>query len=214
MNKAGVISGSQRPHRPAGAESPGSRPVVKDREPGESAARPRIQRIRKFEIAGRFRQSLLGRAIFNRIDNRKHRRQRSGPGGGAGDSSRVFDSRFDARLERFRACVRLGIWHRCSRTAADRVGSLGASRWRPHAIPVRSGSQESPHPRNSSCATHWFTWEDGVPGTIEVQILDTVLGLSVTPTTVGWVLAEGHGADGTILDHHELALSAGRGVPP
>jgi hypothetical protein len=46
-----------------------------------------------------------------------------------------------------------------------------------------------------------------------VQILDTVLGLSVTPTTVGWVLAEGHGADGTILDHHELELSAGRGVP-
>ncbi|SPM36628.1 membrane protein, partial [Mycobacterium rhizamassiliense] len=34
----------------------------------------------------------------------------------------------------------------------------------------------------------------------------------VTPTTVGWVLAEGHGADGTILDHNELALSAGRGV--
>src|ERR1700761_9671727 len=53
----------------------------------------------------------------------------------------------------------------------------------------------------------------GVPGPIEVQILDTVLGLSVTPTTVGWVLAEGHGADGTILDHHELELSAGRGVP-
>jgi hypothetical protein len=34
----------------------------------------------------------------------------------------------------------------------------------------------------------------------------------VTPTTVGWVLAEGHGADGTILDHHELALRAGGGV--
>lgn len=50
------------------------------------------------------------------------------------------------------------------------------------------------------------------PGTIEVQILDTVLGLSVTPTTVGWVLAEGHGADGTILDHRELALNGGRGV--
>src|SRR6201992_2357806 len=43
--------------------------------------------------------------------------------------------------------------------------------------------------------------------------LDTVLGLSVTPTAVGWVLAEGHGADGTILDHQELALHAGRGVP-
>lgn len=42
--------------------------------------------------------------------------------------------------------------------------------------------------------------------------LDTVLGLSVTPAAVGWVLAEGHGADGTILDHQELALHAGRGV--
>jgi hypothetical protein len=42
--------------------------------------------------------------------------------------------------------------------------------------------------------------------------LDVVLGLSVTPTTLGWVLAEGHGADGTILDHQELALRAGRGV--
>lgn len=36
--------------------------------------------------------------------------------------------------------------------------------------------------------------------------MDTVLGLSVTPTTVGWVLAEGHGADGAILGHHELQL--------
>ena len=34
----------------------------------------------------------------------------------------------------------------------------------------------------------------------------------MTPTAVGWVLAEGHGADGTILDHRELALQAGRGV--
>jgi hypothetical protein len=34
----------------------------------------------------------------------------------------------------------------------------------------------------------------------------------VTPTTLGWVLAEGHGADGTILNHQELALRAGRGV--
>lgn len=42
--------------------------------------------------------------------------------------------------------------------------------------------------------------------------LDTVLGLSVTPTTVGWVLAEGHGADGTILDHQELTLHTGHGV--
>jgi hypothetical protein len=49
-------------------------------------------------------------------------------------------------------------------------------------------------------------------GTIEVQILDAVLGLSLTPATVGWVLAEGHGADGTIVDHRELALRPGRGV--
>ncbi|HTY34105.1 DUF7159 family protein [Mycobacterium sp.] len=42
--------------------------------------------------------------------------------------------------------------------------------------------------------------------------MDTVLGLSLTPTTVGWVLAEGHGADGTILDHQELGLRADRGV--
>lgn len=40
--------------------------------------------------------------------------------------------------------------------------------------------------------------------------MDTVLGLSVTPTNVGWVLAEGHEADGTILDHQQLALRAGR----
>ncbi|MDT5147321.1 MAG: hypothetical protein QOC58_1966 [Mycobacterium sp.] len=52
----------------------------------------------------------------------------------------------------------------------------------------------------------------GGPGPIEVQNLDTVLGLSVTPAAVGWVLVEGHGADGTILDHRELALLAGRGV--
>jgi hypothetical protein len=50
------------------------------------------------------------------------------------------------------------------------------------------------------------------PGPIEVQNLDAVLGLSVTPTAVGWVLAEGHGADGTILDHRELALRGGRGM--
>ncbi|OBI06097.1 DUF7159 family protein [Mycobacterium scrofulaceum] len=42
--------------------------------------------------------------------------------------------------------------------------------------------------------------------------MDTVLGLSVTPTAIGWVLAEGHGADGTILDHRELTLDPGRGV--
>lgn len=39
--------------------------------------------------------------------------------------------------------------------------------------------------------------------------MDKVLGLSVTPATVGWVLAEGHGADGAILDHHELHLQDG-----
>ncbi|ORX01997.1 hypothetical protein AWC29_22450 [Mycobacterium triplex] len=42
--------------------------------------------------------------------------------------------------------------------------------------------------------------------------MDTVLGLSLTPTTFGWVLAEGHGADGTILDHQETALYAEDGV--
>lgn len=57
-----------------------------------------------------------------------------------------------------------------------------------------------------------FPWERRSSGDDRGANLDTVLGLSVTPTTVGWVLAEGHGADGTILDHHELALSAGRGV--
>lgn len=34
----------------------------------------------------------------------------------------------------------------------------------------------------------------------------------MTPTAIGWVLAEGHGADGTILDHQELELHAGRGA--
>ncbi|MEE2855222.1 MAG: hypothetical protein VX424_21520 [Actinomycetota bacterium] len=42
--------------------------------------------------------------------------------------------------------------------------------------------------------------------------MDTVLGLSVTRSTVGWVLAEGHGADGTILDHRELAVHAAAGL--
>jgi len=53
----------------------------------------------------------------------------------------------------------------------------------------------------------------GGPGPIEVQILDTVLGLSVTPSALGWVLAEGHGADGTILDHRELELRGDGGLP-
>lgn len=43
--------------------------------------------------------------------------------------------------------------------------------------------------------------------------MDTVLGLSVTSTAVGWVLAEGHDADGAILDHREMPLHAGGGVP-
>lgn len=34
----------------------------------------------------------------------------------------------------------------------------------------------------------------------------------MTPSTVGWVLAEGHGADGAILDHQQLALRPGGGV--
>lgn len=44
---------------------------------------------------------------------------------------------------------------------------------------------------------------------LRCENLDTVLGLSVTPSTVGWVLAEGHGADGTILDHREVQLTEG-----
>lgn len=42
--------------------------------------------------------------------------------------------------------------------------------------------------------------------------MDTVLGLSLTPTAVGWVLAEGHGADGTILDHREFGLRPAGGA--
>jgi len=42
--------------------------------------------------------------------------------------------------------------------------------------------------------------------------LDAVLGLSVTPTTLGWVLAEGHAADGTVLGHREVLLRTGHGV--
>jgi hypothetical protein len=39
--------------------------------------------------------------------------------------------------------------------------------------------------------------------------LDTVLGLSLTSTSVGWVLADGHDADGTILDHDDFGVRAG-----
>lgn len=34
----------------------------------------------------------------------------------------------------------------------------------------------------------------------------------MTPAAIGWVLAEGHRADGTILDHRELDLDASRGM--
>lgn len=46
--------------------------------------------------------------------------------------------------------------------------------------------------------------------------MDVVLGLSVTPTTAGWVLSEGHSADGVILEHGELPLvgADGNGVHP
>jgi hypothetical protein len=43
--------------------------------------------------------------------------------------------------------------------------------------------------------------------------LDTVLGLSLTSTSVGWVLVDGREADGTILDHEEFEVCGGAGVP-
>jgi hypothetical protein len=49
-------------------------------------------------------------------------------------------------------------------------------------------------------------------GKIKVQILDTVLGLSLTSTSVGWVLVEGRDADGTILDHDDFEVGTGGGV--
>jgi hypothetical protein len=42
--------------------------------------------------------------------------------------------------------------------------------------------------------------------------LDTLLGLSMTSTSVGWVLVEGHDADGTILDHDEFEVRTGGGA--
>jgi hypothetical protein len=42
--------------------------------------------------------------------------------------------------------------------------------------------------------------------------LDTVLGLSLTSTSVGWVLVEGRDADGTILDHDDFQVGTGSGV--
>lgn len=38
--------------------------------------------------------------------------------------------------------------------------------------------------------------------------MDTVLGLSLSPTRVGWVLVEGHDAEGDVLDHDEFAVGA------
>lgn len=54
--------------------------------------------------------------------------------------------------------------------------------------------------------------DSAVRGTIEGANLDTVLGLSLTSTAAGWVLVEGHGADGAILDHDEFALRVGGGA--
>jgi hypothetical protein len=42
--------------------------------------------------------------------------------------------------------------------------------------------------------------------------LDTVLGLSLTSTSVGWVLVEGRDADGAILDHDDFEVATGGGV--
>ncbi len=42
--------------------------------------------------------------------------------------------------------------------------------------------------------------------------MDTVLGLSLTSTSVGWVLVEGRGADGAILDHDDFGVAATAGV--
>ncbi|WP_050947751.1 DUF7159 family protein [Mycobacterium xenopi] len=42
--------------------------------------------------------------------------------------------------------------------------------------------------------------------------MDTVLGLSMTPTIVGWVLVDGHDADGAILEHDDFAVHTGGGM--
>ena len=42
--------------------------------------------------------------------------------------------------------------------------------------------------------------------------MDTVLGLSMTSTAVGWVLVDGRDADGTLLDHDEFATRTGGGL--
>jgi hypothetical protein len=42
--------------------------------------------------------------------------------------------------------------------------------------------------------------------------LDTVLGLSLTSTAVGWVLVEGRDAEGAILDHDDFEVCTGGGM--
>ena len=42
--------------------------------------------------------------------------------------------------------------------------------------------------------------------------MDTVLGLSLTSSSVGWVLVEGRDADGSILDHDDFEVAATAGV--
>jgi hypothetical protein len=42
--------------------------------------------------------------------------------------------------------------------------------------------------------------------------LDTILGLSLTSASVGWVLVEGRDADGSILDHDDFEVAATAGV--
>lgn len=42
--------------------------------------------------------------------------------------------------------------------------------------------------------------------------MDTVLGLSLTSTAVGWVLVEGRDADGAILDHDDFEVRTGGGM--
>ncbi len=42
--------------------------------------------------------------------------------------------------------------------------------------------------------------------------MDTVLGLSLTSTSVGWVLVEGRDADGTTLDHDDFDVPPANGV--
>ena len=42
--------------------------------------------------------------------------------------------------------------------------------------------------------------------------MDTVLGLSLTSTSVGWVLVEGRDADGTILDHDDFEVRTATGL--